>query len=160
MRCMANRATTSASTLFMGAWSYKNAMQLLAGKVDQPGQHNLNAPYFLLAGFSFELALKAVLRATGMTDDQLRKLSHDLSGSYKAALLTGFAPTNATRLVDVITKLCRPHGEFLMRYIPAGVDAIGLPHPDLTLDVLVVLLNDIEDQVPSILDEMPDEDEA
>lgn len=160
MRCMTNRVTTSASTLFMGAWSYKNAMELLISKVDQPGQHNLNAPYFLLAGFSFELALKAVLRATGMTDGELRKLSHDLSESYKAALLTGFVPTNATKLVDVITKLCRAHREFLMRYIPASVDAIALPLPDLTLEALKILLSDIENQVPSILDEMPDQDEA
>jgi hypothetical protein len=130
-------------------------MDLLIQQVDEPGKHHLNGPYSLLAGFAFELAFKAILRAAGQTDRELRRLSHDLRRAYDAAIETGFHPANRDSLERVVAKMQAPHANFLMRYIPVGIEEITIPHPGEALETLTALLNDIEAQYPRITDEMP-----
>lgn len=153
---MAERSGTSPSTLFVAAWSYANAMELLLPSLEGPGNHNLNSPYALLAGFSLELAFKAYLRGNGMSDDGLRDLGHDLSDAFAAAERHGLQPTERPRLEDVLRRIRRAHKHHLMRYIPASVERIGLPWPDVALLTIRQLLDDVDQQAPQIAADMPD----
>nr|AGU09801.1 hypothetical protein [uncultured organism] len=154
-RLMPKPAVTSSATLFMAAKAYKNAMAVLLPQVDQPGRHHLNSPYALLGGFALELAFKAILRANGKTDDDLKALSHSIKKAHFAALEQGFLSSDPEALKRLVDKMQEPHAGFLMRYIPAGVDEIALPHPTRALAVLEKLMEDIESQYESIAIEMP-----
>lgn len=152
---MSKRSLTSPATLYIGAWSNRNAMQLLLPAFQFEGSHNLNAPYALLSGFAIELAFKAVLRARGYDDGGLRRISHDLWAGHDAALAVGFVPSDPRALSALVGKMQDPHASFLFRYIPADVDSISLPRPEIALATLNTLCADVEAQVPEILTEMP-----
>ncbi len=154
-RGMAKRSLTSPATLYIGAWSNRNAMRFLLPSLEIEGNHNLNAPYAMLCGFAIELAFKAVLRARGYDDGALQKLSHNLVAGHSAATATGFISSDPKALAKLVSEMNDPHANFLVRYIPANIEAIGLPRPAVALTSLSLLLNDVEEQVPEILAQMP-----
>ena len=130
-------------------------MRLLLPAFRSAGSHHLNAPYAVLSGFAIELAFKAVLRARGYDDDALRGLSHNLSAAHDAAIAAGFISSDPQALSSLVGKMQDPHANFLLRYIPAGVDKISLPRPEEALATLDMLCADVEAQVPEILEQMP-----
>jgi hypothetical protein len=154
-RLMPKPTVTSSATLFMAAWAYKNAMAVLLPQIDRPGYHHLNSPYALLGGFALELAFKAILRANGKTDEDLKTFFHSLRKAHAAAQEQGFVSSDPDPLKRLVDKMHEPHAGLSMRYIPAGVDEIALPHPAEALAVLETLLEDIESQYESITIEMP-----
>jgi len=130
-------------------------MKLLLPAFQLEGSHNLNAPYAVLCGFAIELAFKAVLRARGYDDEALRRISHDLLAGHDAALAAGFVSSDPSGLSSLVGKMHDPHANFLLRYIPANVDTISLPQPEIALATLDTLCADVEKQVPQIFNEMP-----
>ncbi|SEN51269.1 hypothetical protein SAMN05192583_2934 [Sphingomonas gellani] len=148
-------ATPNAATLFMGAWAYANAMELLIDDMDQPGRHHLGAPYALLNGFALELGFKAALLAAGGTERVNRDIGHDLSLCLAEAAKAGVRAASDPSVRRVIELMRIPHLQHQMRYVPARVEKILLPEPAFALATLKGLIDAIWVQFPRIADEMP-----
>lgn len=148
---MSLKTVTSPLSLYVAAWGNANAMEVLLPKVKGEENHNLRSPYALLAGFAFELALKSFIQASGATPAELRKIGHKLDAALAEGQQRGLILRDEVSLRTVIGKLNAVHRFNQMRYIPADVGSIPLPRPILTLTVLRDLLDDVAEQVPSIM---------
>lgn len=147
------KAVTSPLSLYVAAWGHANAMEVLLPRIRGEENHNLRSPYALLAGFAFELVLKSFLQDRGATPAELRGIGHKLDAALEEGKQRGLNLRDEESLRDVIGKLNKIHRLHQMRYIPAGVESIPLPTPILTLTVLRELLDDIAEQVPSVMTE-------
>lgn len=148
---MSLKTVTSALSLYVAAWGNANAMEVLLPRIRGEENHNLRSPYALLAGFAFELALKSFLQARGATGSELMDIGHKLDVALAEAQQRGLILRDEKSLRKVIGTLNAVHRSHQMRYIPANVESIPLPTPMLMLAALRDLLNDVAEQVPSIM---------
>lgn len=112
--------TLTAGTLIDGARMY-------AAAADAVNDQLPNALHVLshLLGTSIELALKAYLRYSGYTENQLRKISHDLRKLLEHAERNGLAQTGSRRFVLAVAG--HNYRERLFVYPEEGVMNIIIP---------------------------------
>lgn len=136
-------AETTPANLFAAARSYVVAMMKLLPEFEH-GMANATAmPYYLLAGFAFELSLKAVILRTGSDHTRLRRLGHDLTAIGEAAVASGFVLDELGMTSEMIDRLSTVHKGLVFRYVP-DVEVINLPSPARVLQTLSALLQHIE----------------
>jgi hypothetical protein len=137
---------TSAPNLFAAAKAYAVAMNRLLPDFQESGLSAAIAmPFYLLAGFAFELSLKAVVLHVERNEPALKKIGHDLPSAFNAARAVGYQVDDGGTLEQMISKLGPPHAAFVARYVP-DVELIMFPGPRLLQTVLADHLHRVESQ--------------
>ncbi len=136
----------TADGMFLVAQAYANSAAKLA-QADHPTHPMSHLPAIsMLAGFSFELALKAVVLAAGGAQGELKAIGHDLGKAYAAASSVGFAPRRAEAVQRALLSISAQHREHQFRYLP-DVPKMQVAKPETLLPVLDDLVDDVADFV-------------
>lgn len=137
---------TTAPNLFAAAKAYVVAMRKLEPEFRHGIATSVAMPFYLLAGFAFELSLKAVvLRCTG-DQASLRRIGHDLQAAAAEATRSGLQINDDGSFARMISRLSPVHKGLEARYVP-DVEELSLPGPGLVLQVIVSLLGRAEEQI-------------
>ncbi|KQM91865.1 MULTISPECIES: hypothetical protein [unclassified Sphingomonas] len=143
-------APPNAVTLFINGWSYLQAIRQIAPHDEQEDKHSLRTSIALLAGFSIELSLKAVLSASGWSDRELRDIGHNLGHCLSRSKDCGLLITDVESLRFVMSRLARHHKRTTLRYIPSDLIEVKLPTGETVVRVIDRLHDDILEQFTSI----------
>lgn len=131
-------------TLFSNSWNYLQALRMLTPADED--HHSLRPGVALLAGFSIELALKAILSVCGWSDDELRDLGHDLRGCLKRSRACGLVVSDGDGLEFVLKRCAGHHKRLTLRYIPSDMIETKLPRAETAIRVIDALHDDILSQ--------------
>ena len=142
-----------AINLIKDARSYVECAQLLdqhlhqLGKVFDQNQHQLGPPhrvpmYFLLCQ-AMELALKAHLAASGVPEETLRDIRHDIDKAFRMAHDDyGFVPADNS-FSDLVQWLAPYHRDHLFRY-RKGIGQINLPLASEAAKIILETITEID----------------
>ena len=114
--------------MFLAAKSFATAVQKLTPAIK--GSPGLQLPTSFLAGFAFELSLKAVISRSGGPDGELKVLGHDLREAFREALRCGYKPPEGFGIRECIEVMADAHHELGYRYIAPEVEQIQTAKPD------------------------------
>lgn len=113
------------------------AQQLHAATPISPDDLSRAAPFWLLMGFSAEIALKAILLAQGVSADEIKSFGHNLWRLYRAST---WPTSNDMADVEFVLKALRKvHAEHFMRYGTA--QTFKVPDADLAVRVIQQLVD-------------------
>jgi hypothetical protein len=147
-------AAPNGVTLYVNAWSYLKALQLIEPSEDIEQRSHLATPIALLSGFAIELGLKSVLSVNGFTDEALRRIGHNLRSSYRAAKDCGLEVSDQPGFAFVLERLAPAHLKQTLRYMPANLESYRLPTAPTLVRVIEGLLSDITEQFVTLAAEI------
>ena len=107
----------SAQTLLDNARQYLAALEILYVVGRNPPLASPSA-FYLLVGFAIELALKGLCLKKGKSEDDLRKVGHDLHKAYLMAKDQKAVPHYMTGLGRLVLEMNKQHKELTFRYTP------------------------------------------
>ena len=105
-----------ADNLFAAGKGYAIAVRELTKSL--PTSPAVELPLHFLAGFAFELSLKAAVFATHRNEAQLRILGHDLIACLASAKTDGYQVPQGFGIEEVIEAIAPAHAAFEYRYVP------------------------------------------
>jgi hypothetical protein len=123
----------TADTLFDNAKAYTEAASRLV--VDEGIEAAVAPAFYLLVSFAVELFLKSACMRAGATNEEVKRIGHDLHKAYLQAMEARQVPRYMTPFGQLTLYLNEPHRTHVFRYTPDG-PPIEAPDPLYCLKVL------------------------
>lgn len=124
---------TTAANLLQNAKSYAAAAEILAGLAASDEKYA--SAFYLLLCFALELSFKATCLDCGASDEEIRKLGHDLHSAYLLAMQKGRLPPYMTPLGQLVLLLNDYHRTHIFRYTP-DIPEIIVPPPGWCMGIV------------------------
>lgn len=118
-------------------WSSAEKFQKAAELVHAGGK-NLDPPVYFLLSQSIELSLKAYLRGCGYSQDELRKISHNLAKALKEAQKEGLPVKLTEEEEAIIERLNAYYQPRLFQYTLTGYYRFPLPEEAFALSSKII----------------------
>ncbi len=109
-----------------------------------PGMFHWPAFYMLLC-FSIELSLKAFLASRGLTEQELKRIGHELSTAFQKAVKLGLSEHNP-KFRTLLTQVSEAHRLHEFRYLKSK--SIEIVEPQEALDILEDHIRNMGAQIP------------
>jgi hypothetical protein len=123
--------------LWLEAQEYQRAAELV-----HAGSKSISNPVYFLLSQSIELGLKAYLRGCGHSEDELRKIGHDLAKALKAAQKEALPVTLTEEEGAIIEALNTYYQPRLLQYTLTG--SYRFPRPEASLALGSKIINGVK----------------
>lgn len=144
------RRPASAANHLENARSFFLAASELLGEAPEPPE-DLRPAFWMLIGFSVELALKAVALGKGVPQEVVERWGHKLLDAYDGVMPTGALPPYETDLIALVRAIEKEHRELHYRYTPSDLPEIVVPPARWAMEPLSVLISLAALAVPGVV---------